>query len=134
TESGIWVVSSSVPDQSNEGGVTIEFTPQDFREGETITETDVATETMPALSPTLPIAIGLNPRAVMNAQRLQLWRSIAWRAPAQSRWELQADEWFAAGDNVPVSVDSRTWGPVQTDRIVGICQPNDRSVATKLND
>lgn len=134
TESGIRVVSSSVPDQSDEGGVTIEFTPQDFREDETITETDVATEAMPALSPTSPIAIGLIPRAVVNAQRLQLWRSIAWRAPAQSCWELQADEWFAAGDNVPVSVDSRTWGPVQTDQIVGICQPNDRSVTTKLND
>ncbi|EMB14316.1 signal peptidase [Rhodopirellula europaea 6C] len=134
TESGIRIVSSSIPDQSDEGGVTIEFTPQDVREGETITESDLATEAMPALSPTSPIAIGLNPRAVMNAQRLQLWRSIAWRAPAQSRWELQTDEWFAAGDNVPVSVDSRTWGPVQTDQIVGVCQPNDRSVKTKLSD
>jgi len=134
TDRGLRVVSKSVPGQSDAGGVTIEFTPQAFREGEIVTETDEIGGELPTLSPTSPVAIGMDPRAVLDARSLKLWRLVSWRAPALSRWELRSNEWFVAGDNVPVSVDSRTWGPVQTNQIIGVCQRSDRNRVAPIHD
>ncbi len=33
---------------------------------------------------------------------------------------LAANEYFVVGDNVPISVDSRLWGPIRRDQIVGV--------------
>lgn len=35
-------------------------------------------------------------------------------------WKLGQAEYFLLGDNSPVSIDSRTWGPVPTRLIVGV--------------
>ncbi len=39
--------------------------------------------------------------------------------PAVTRWLLGPDEYFLLGDNPPVSIDSRLWGPVPARLIVG---------------
>lgn len=35
-------------------------------------------------------------------------------------WQLGKDEYFVLGDNSPVSIDSRTWGPIPERLIVGV--------------
>lgn len=35
--------------------------------------------------------------------------SVYYGAPGKPTWDLGPDEWLVAGDNQPVSIDSRTW-------------------------
>lgn len=37
--------------------------------------------------------------------------------------ELGADEYFVLGDNAPISVDSRVFGPIRKDSIIGLIKP-----------
>ena len=39
--------------------------------------------------------------------------------PATTHWQLGEDEYFLLGDNAPVSVDSRVWGPVSARLLLG---------------
>ncbi|MEO9931748.1 S26 family signal peptidase [Rhodopirellula bahusiensis] len=123
TEQGPRVVSQTLPEQPSKIGSLIEVGPTSFRKGSELDASGLNSEGIPELSSKSPIAVGLDPRSVANARDLCLWRSIVWRAPQLSRWELGTDEWFAAGDNVPVSVDSRSWGPIRANQIVGVCEP-----------
>lgn len=36
-------------------------------------------------------------------------QSVYYGAPGKPTWELGPEEWLVAGDNQPVSIDSRTW-------------------------
>jgi signal peptidase I len=50
---------------------------------------------------------------------------VADPAPAETTWELAADEYFVMGDNRPASLDSRYFGPVQAEKLsrLGIVLP-----------
>jgi len=39
--------------------------------------------------------------------------------PLSARWQLGPDEYFLLGDNSPVSLDSRLWGPVPRSLLIG---------------
>ncbi len=60
----------------------------------------------------------------MEVESLQVYRDVYYLGPnGQRHWDapqpLGADQWFALGDNVPVSADSRHTGPVNSDAIIG---------------
>jgi len=64
-----------------------------------------------------PVAIGAVGESV-EIRRLQVFRDIFYLDPAGLGWDwpapqpLSADEFFVAGDNVPISEDSRNWSQV----------------------
>lgn len=70
-----------------------------------------------------PLAIGA--RGVqLELDPPAIYRDIHYRGPREeSVWTapqpLGADECFVLGDNVPVSVDSRHWGPIDRRQIIG---------------
>lgn len=39
--------------------------------------------------------------------------------PLSARWQLGSDEYFLLGDNAPISLDSRLWGPVPGRLLIG---------------
>jgi hypothetical protein len=61
--------------------------------------------------------------------RLALWRPLEYRispreslaAPLPIR--LGPDQWYLLGDNIPLSIDSRRFGPIRSGRIVGRIDP-----------
>jgi type IV secretory pathway protease TraF len=46
-------------------------------------------------------------------------QAVGVRPPLTGAWRLAADEYFLLGDNAPVSLDSRRWGPVPRRLVVG---------------
>ena len=61
---------------------------------------------------------------VIQIADMQLWRDVEYAdhaADSNARYpiELGSDQWFVAGDNGPVSIDSRHWGPVSTNALLG---------------
>ncbi len=51
-----------------------------------------------------------------------LWRDVYYEPPpgaSPQSWTLEPGEVFLLGDNAPVSIDSRRWGPVRRNSIVG---------------
>ena len=84
------------------------------------------------LSSENPIAVRLrnhsDPNAISSAiQSLNLYREIVYHVTAPKRVNLAEsypitlakDEFFVVGDNVPLSLDSRSWGPIQRVDLVG---------------
>jgi type IV secretory pathway protease TraF len=69
------------------------------------------------------VAIGGDLGSIVSLSNLRLWRPVQWRVEIASSWTLAEEEWFVVGDNAPVSIDSRDWGPIQTDQIIGVCDP-----------
>jgi len=65
----------------------------------------------------------LSGQATIN--NLVVWRPLRYRIDprdaAKQTWPLRLndDEYYLLGDNVPLSIDSRDWGPIPRRRIVG---------------
>jgi len=83
--------------------------------------------TMPLPTATSPIAVRVSSGAIVLSN-LIVERPLVYRIPPRhaDRWQwpikLGDDEYFVLGDNVPLSIDSRHWGPISGQRIVGrIC-------------
>lgn len=77
-----------------------------------------------AASPTVPIAIRLlTGQATLT--NLVVWRPLRYRIDprdaAKQTWPIRLgdDDYYLLGDNVPLSIDSRDWGPIPRRRIVG---------------
>ena len=77
-----------------------------------------------AALPTVPISIRLiSGRATLS--NLVVWRPLRYRIDprdaASQTWPIRLgdDEYYLLGDNVPLSIDSRDWGPIPRRRIVG---------------
>jgi hypothetical protein len=73
------------------------------------------------------LAIGAA-RLEMELRLLQIYRDVHYVGPSgEHRWlapnPLARDQYFAIGDNVPVSVDSRRMGPISSAAIIGPVAP-----------
>jgi hypothetical protein len=70
-----------------------------------------------------PVAIRIegNPATLheLKIERLVEYRLNPRRGLAVYPLRLGSDEWFLVGDNVPVSIDSRDWGAIPVDQILG---------------
>lgn len=87
------------------------------------------------LSPQCPIAVQLSgsSEVALTIRDLAVQRDVLYRVnpsaprggitdqyqPPSYPIHLGDDEWFVVGDNVPVSIDSRHWGAVATEEIIG---------------
>jgi type IV secretory pathway protease TraF len=86
---------------------------------------------LPRLDARHPIAIEM-PGESRHAFQLEVWREIEYRtdqAGEAIRYPIRLgeDELFVVGDNVPVSVDSRSLGPVHRAQLLGRLLPADVS-------
>ncbi len=88
-----------------------------------------------SLTPERPIGLRLASTnyATVAVQDLSVTREVLYRIdpsrrphtyPAENSsptfpLPLGDDEWFVVGDNVPLSIDSRHWGPIKTHQILG---------------
>ena len=77
-----------------------------------------------AVSPQSPLAIRLSGGREWRLRELSVRRRVEYRTgPSDDRdrypLTLSEGEYFVVGDNVPISRDSRHWGGVGVDRIVG---------------
>lgn len=75
-----------------------------------------------AASPT-PLAIGAE-RLLVQLESIQIYRDTHYQGPAgEDRWiapqRLGPQQWFALGDNVPASIDSRRGGAIEESAILG---------------
>jgi len=74
--------------------------------------------------PLVPISIRLT-AGHATLRNVAVWRPLRYRidprTAADQAWpiRLQAQEYYLLGDNVPLSIDSRHWGPIPRHRIVG---------------
>lgn len=72
--------------------------------------------------PTRPITLRIDPRYVLAISDLVVW----WRMAEPEHWlagstvDLPSGHCWLVGDNLPVSVDSRNFGPVPTDHLIGV--------------
>ena len=89
------------------------------------------------VSETSPLAIRVT-QGLCTISKLQISRPLQYRLrPRDDRTKyplkLAADQYFVVGDNVPVSIDSRLWGPVNADQFIGTVSKRniDRSAAPR---
>jgi type IV secretory pathway protease TraF len=83
---------------------------------------DGATSEGLAVTARQPVAIRIEGAATLRDLKIE--RLVEYRLnPAHDLavypLHLGADEWFLVGDNVPVSIDSRDWGTIPEDQILG---------------
>ena len=78
-----------------------------------------------ALGTSRPVAIGVQGLTAWLGG-LSLFRDtyhsdgpVGTASPSTAHWQLGADEYFLLGDNAPVSLDSRLWGPVPARLLIG---------------
>ncbi len=87
-----------------------------------------------SLSPQRPLAMRISTvnGKLVHVRHLSVSREVLYRInpttlrsdstnkpPPKYPLQLGDDEWFVVGDNVPLSIDSRSWGAVTTQQIVG---------------
>jgi signal peptidase I len=60
---------------------------------------------------------GRGERLLVNGRPLD--EPYARRGAEQGSWRLAPDQFFVAGDNRPMSCDSRVWGPVPRESLIG---------------
>ena len=89
-------------------------------------------DSWPHLTESTPIAIrvvGVRNSTLKSAfSDLQVYRGLEYRLRQRDDlsvypMSLDKDEYFVVGDNVPVSVDSRNWGPIRRDQIMSRVVP-----------
>ncbi len=69
-----------------------------------------------------PLEISLGFVGTDRLPRIRLHRDIHYFVDPPTQlavWQLRENEYFLLGDNVPVSVDSRRYGPVQRSQMIG---------------
>ncbi|MFG0267326.1 MAG: S26 family signal peptidase [Rhodopirellula sp. JB055] len=132
TDRGTRVISKQLPEPPSRGYEHVHFEPRVIQEGRPIEETGLDQAVAAFVSASSPVAIGWNPRSISTLSDLRLWRPVQWYVRSISSWTLADDEWFVVGDNAPVSIDSRDWGPVRTDQIIGVCDPIARDQPTDI--
>lgn len=75
-------------------------------------------------TPNLPISIRLI-AGRLTLKKISVWRPLRYRIDpriaAKQDWPIRllANQYYLLGDNVPLSIDSRHWGPISEHRIVG---------------
>lgn len=81
-------------------------------------------DTIAAMSDNVPVSIRLL-SGHASVTNLVVWRPLHYRidprVAARQAWPIRlgAGEYYLLGDNVPLSIDSRDWGPIPLHRIVG---------------
>lgn len=117
---------------SSEGSVSSERSVpvgSDFRvDQRTLTGNEMLplkTEELP-VAPEKPVAIRVL-RGTAKFANLAVHRPIEYRLrPRDDRknypMTLSSDQYFVLGDNVPISVDSRDFGPITSNQIIGVVQ------------
>ena len=123
---GTEVQASKLPKYDSET-VTIEvcnFDGQTFVgiNGNSIFEANWEQLPRSASHPALEIGIGTAQDSALIS-RIRVYRDIYYflenGSDEQSAWKLGSDEYFLLGDNCPVSIDSRKFGPIRRESIVG---------------
>jgi hypothetical protein len=106
-----------------DGQLKIEFSSFDAQLITIVNEQLVFQQLMPSEAnavPTYPLAIGAAGGAV-SVRQLRIWRDVFYFPKSGQTQQLVSDSGFLLlGDNVPISVDSRHWGAVGLDELIGV--------------
>jgi len=79
-------------------------------------------------APSVQIRLGAS-KGNVQLSHLRIFRDLFYycettdEADDAFKFELATDQYFVLGDNVPISVDSRIFGPISRSSIVGLVQP-----------
>ncbi|MEM6776182.1 MAG: S26 family signal peptidase [Planctomycetota bacterium] len=70
------------------------------------------------------LGMTIDPSIVSSISNIRIVRPIHYvgaRSGSNVKFplRLREDQWFVMGDNPPVSIDSRHWGPISTNQVVG---------------
>lgn len=114
---GVRMQTKTIPDEFT----TLEFSSVASQPLKKVAPTD-SVPTIELVSETSPVAIRIGEHVICSG--LLLERLVTYRLnPDHDRsvypTKLGNDQAFVVGDNVPVSIDSRDWGPVAFNDIVG---------------
>lgn len=107
----------------SDGQLQIEFSSFDAQlianvNGQLVFQRDMPAESFAV--PTYPLAIGAAAGAV-SIKQVRIYRDIFYFPKSgQQQWLASDSGFLMLGDNVPISVDSRHWGPVMPDDLIGV--------------